>query len=271
MAPTKGFTSLNSSVYTLDPTSSSPSTPRDPSVILLVTWMNASPRNIYKYTAGYRRLYPSARILVVKTSTIDAAFSTKRANVARITPALEILYTLPSDTKLLLHFFSNGGSFTSALIAKQYHAKMGRPLPALAMIMDSCPGKAELASTVAAFAVALPKFFLLRWLGITLLRIVFGLYMLYYRLLRKPDLIEQARQDLNSKSNFDTETPRLYIYSVKDDLVEWRFVEEHAEAAKKLGYSVDMEKFQDTGHAAHIVGDAERYWSAVQRIWNTVS
>jgi hypothetical protein len=268
----QNFTPLNHAVWIHEPASLAPSPSRDPSLILLVTWMNASLRNISKYTTGYQKLYPYARILVVTTSTMDAAFSTESASRARVMPALEILYKLDPNKKLLLHAFSNGGSYTAtSLIAKEYHAKTGRSFPALAMVLDSCPGKAAIASTVAAFAVGLPKFFLLRLIGIILLRSFFFLYMLSYRLRRKTNLIEQVRQDYNSKALFDTETPRLYIYSMKDDLVHWQYVEEHADEARSLGYRVDMEKFQDTGHAAHLMGKEERYWGAVQRLWGTVS
>jgi hypothetical protein len=238
--------------------------------------MDASPRHISKYTTGYENLYPSARILVITTTSIDATLTTWDANLKRVAPVLEILYTLPPNARLLLHFFSDGGSFTSLLIAKKYQEKMGKLLPTTALILDSSPGRATYEATVRAFAVALPKNPVIKAVGILVLRLFFGLYRLAYLLkgllVQKGELnvVEKGRIDLNSRSLMDVATPRLYIYSEADDMVEWEFVEEHIEEAEKFGYVVYREKYVESGHCGHLLIDDKRYWAAVQRLWNTV-
>ncbi|KIM98392.1 hypothetical protein OIDMADRAFT_43392 [Oidiodendron maius Zn] len=251
----ENFKRLNGSVYIHDPTTTT-SSENHPDLILIAGWMNASPRHVSKYTAGYQKLYPSARILAITTTSLDAAFSTHGANLKRIAPVLDILYTLRPNSKLLLHFFSDGGSFTSTLIARKYQERMGRPLPAKVVILDSSPGRATYEAGVRAFSVALPKNIVLKVIGILLLRLFYGFY--------------KCRVDLNTKSLFDIDAPRLYIYSVADDMISWQFVEEHCNEAKKLGYTVNREKFMDSSHCGHLMTDEKRYWAAVLRLWSAV-
>ena len=148
---------------------------------------------------------------------------------------------------------------------------MGQALPLTAVVMDSSPGRATYEATVKAFAVALPKNILARLIGILLLRIFYVIYQMVYWLNGQDDMVEQARKQLNSKALFDVDAPRMYIYSVADDMVDWRFVEEHGEEAKMLGYTIDREKFIESGHAGHMLVDEKRYWTTIQRLWSNVS
>jgi len=263
------FTRLNSAVFLHEPTHGK--VPNSPDLILIAGWMNASMRNLAKYTTGYEKLYPSARIVAITTSTVNAAFTTHAANLNRIAPALEIVYGLPPDAKLLLHFYSNGGGWTTTLVADAYHAKTGKPFPATAMVFDSTPGKDTYKATVDAFAVALPKNTLLRIVGIYILKMVWVLYRLAYLIRRKDDLVMQTRKGLNNKALFDTKTPRLYVYSDADPFVAWEFVEEHAQEAREIGYPISKERFVESGHCFHLPLDEDRYWAAVTSLWSTVS
>ena len=263
------FTRLNPAVYIHQPTSNTSS--RDPDLIVLATWMDASIRNVAKYAAGYEALYPSARILLITTTTPDAMFRSNAANLNRIAPVLEVLQALPPNARFLIHSFSNGGAMTISFIAKEFQAKTGRALPATALILDSAPGRASYSATVRAFAVALPKFFILRWIGTAIIAIVFWMLKFSYWVKAQPDAVEQIRRYLNMARLFGMDTPRLYIYSVKDDIVAWQDVEEHVEEAKGLGYKVDSEKFLDTAHSGHLIRNEGRYWAAVKRLWSSAA
>lgn len=262
------FSRLNQSVWYHQPTSTSST---QPDLVLLMGWMDATARHLSRYTAGYEKLYPSARILVITTSQIDAAFRTHSANLKRVKPALDVLYTLQPGAKLLVHFFSNGGGFTTTMIAKTYKEKMGQALPVSAMVLDSTPGRATYKATVLAFSVTLPKNIILRTLGILAFSIFFWIYRFGYFIQGKMDLVDQTRTDLNDKTLFDTDAPRMYIYSVADPMVAWQSVEEHGEEARSLDYNVDREKFLNSGHVTHLLDDQDRYWATVQRLWRYAS
>ena len=264
------FSRLSQSVFIHEPSATSTQDDKAPDLILIATWMDASLRNIAKYTTGYAALYPSARILVITTSSTDAAFRSRAANAVRVTPVLEILYALPPHAKLLVHLSSNGGAFTVTFIADAYLRRTGKPLPLAGMVLDSSPGRETCEATVRAFAVGLPKNMLLRWVGAMVFRILYGMYRLVYLVSGTMDMVERARRDLNSRKLFGVGAPRLYIYSAADDMVAWEHVEEHIEEARRLGFVVDKERFVDSGHAGHLVSDEKRYWDAVVRLWSSI-
>jgi hypothetical protein len=263
------FSRLNRSIWYHE--SALPSNTKEPDLILLVGWMEASPRHLSKYSAGYEDLYPAASIAVITTVATDTALSTDAMNAKRLKPVLEILYGLPEGSKVLLHMFSNGGAFTAGDIAVEYKKRKGMTLPIASMILDSSPGKGTFAATVRAFAVGLPKNPVLNFLGTTMLKVAWVLIVLGYFVQGRVDIVENTRRRLNDKTLFDVDTPRMYIYSVSDIMVDWKMVEEHAEEAKSLGYTVDCEKYLETKHCSHFLVDPEKYWKIVQRLWSTVA
>jgi len=265
----ENFITLSSSVFLYRPTSVI-SSHDEPDLIILVGWMDAKPRHLSKYSAGYMKLYPSAQIIAITTSSIDTAFRTSHANVHRVAPVLELLYNFPPNLKIFVHLFSDGGAFTTGLIARMYKEKMDRQLPMRAMLLDSSPGRVTFRGTTAGFAVALPKNIIVKSAGTFAIVVIWCLYTIGYWLLGKPDLIESSRRHLNDRSFFCLSAPRMYIYSDTDQIVAWQFVEEHAVEAESLGYKVDREKFLGSSHNAHLLMDQDRYWNTVQRLWNTV-
>ncbi|TVY44713.1 hypothetical protein LOCC1_G003082 [Lachnellula occidentalis] len=230
------FLRLNQAVFLHQPSNAKTRTSQDPDLILVLGWMDAKPRHIAKYTAEYEELYPCARILAITTSSVDAAFRTSTANLNRVRPALDILYTLPKTRSC---------------------SSISSPTGLVHRFFDSTVGRASYEATVWDFSVGLPK----------------NMIAPAARRVRPEnvDLVEAARGALYDKILLDLDTTRLYIYSVADDMVAWQDVEEHAKDAEKLGYTVYMEKYQDSGHAAHMMVDRERYWGAVDRLWQTAS
>ncbi|RFU25867.1 hypothetical protein B7463_g10471, partial [Scytalidium lignicola] len=276
--PSTGFSDfikLNSTVL-ISPQPNEPSTVTvttsskpPPDVILITSWLNAQPRHIAKYTTCYTKLYPTARIIVVTTDTVNMLFHSKTANLKRLTPVLEFLYGIPPDARILLHSFSNGGAATLCTIVATYLEKTAKPLPMTALVLDSSPGRATYEASIRAFTVSIPKNILLRFLGMAFFRIVFGFYVFYFWVFGKGTPVDLIRAMLNKTELFDTKTPRLYVYGWKDVMVQWKDVEEHVADARSKGYVVDSERFEDTGHVSHLVAHEEEYIGAVQRLWNS--
>lgn len=65
----------------------------------------------------------------------------------------------------------------------------------------------------------------------------------------------------------NSQTPRLYVFSKKDELVPWQAVQQHAEAAKTLGLNVRYEIYEESAHVAHMRLDPKRYWASIQDLW----
>lgn len=262
------FSLLNSTVYIHEPSSNSSYS--GPDLILLSGWMNASPRNVAKYTAGYEKLYPSARIVVI-LSNVGDFFRLKAYNLKRIAPVLEALYALPSDGKLLVHSFSDGGALTLCGIAKAFLANTSRPLPMAALILDSAPGKSTYRATIRAHGVGAPRFFLLKWIFLGIVTTVYWLVRALIFLRLQADERWRMRDLLNTPTLFRREAPRLYLYSKSDYIINWRDIEEHVGDAQNAGYKVDTEMFLDTPHAGHLKGNDVQYWSCVNRLWDAAS
>ena len=144
---------------------------------------------------------------------------------------------------------------------------MGRVLPLSGVILDSTPGRPEHEATLRAFAVGMPKNPIVRFVGLLLFRIFLVLMRIMYFFTRTVNLIDQLRMDLNDPKLFASGVPRLYIYSDGDRMVQWKHIEEHAEEANGLGYKVDLERYKESGHAAHMLNDPPRYWKAVEMLW----
>jgi Eukaryotic protein of unknown function (DUF829) len=77
------------------------------------------------------------------------------------------------------------------------------------------------------------------------------------------DLNAGIKIALNDSTLWDTMVPRVYLFSKADKLIHWQSVLEHARDAESRGTPVFVELFEKSKE------DAERYWSAVQKVWDT--
>ena len=269
-SPLQDFVSLNGSVYLFRPSSIRTESQDGPDVILLMGWMDSTPRHLSKYTAHYRTIYPHAAIIVVITTIKDAVFSRTHQNVTRILPVVQYLKSIAQEgraPKILLHSFSNGGGYSTMLILQQWKERSETPLSVQAMILDSSPGIPTLSRTVAAMAVSLPKNPILRFLGVMTLRVLYLFFILAYELSRRVDWVRRMRAFLNDPAYLDTTGRRLYIFSQEDPMVDWRDVVSHAEDAKSKGYESEMEIFKGSGHCSHMLLDGQKYWGLVKQTW----
>ena len=85
-----------------------------------------------------------------------------------------------------------------------------------------------------------------------------------------PPFFINMRQDLNSENLvgwMSKKTPRLYLYSEKDDLIAPDAVHEHAEEAIAKGFIVKLEKFAESKHVSHARTYPERYWGEIKAVW----
>ncbi|KAJ5824994.1 hypothetical protein N7447_007334 [Penicillium robsamsonii] len=272
--PLSAFVRLAPSVYLQDPP---PSEKADRPVIFLAFWMNAPPRALAKYVVEYRRLVPSARIIFVASSSNDFTWrlgtQTQRARVA---PAVEAMRGLVTpENPVFVHFFSNGGMSSTAHLLQTWKHTTGTPLPMSGMILDSAPGSPSLRAGLKAFSFALPRMWILRLLGKSLLFAFMVLFKLIHSFPMFPDPISLARKFINDTSLVRTADPggtlsRCYIYSDTDDLVDWRDVESHAVNAEAEGWAVRRELFKSSPHVGHMRAEPDRYWGIVREYLGTL-
>ena len=63
-------------------------------------------------------------------------------------------------------------------------------------------------------------------------------------------------------------TPRVYLFSEKDDMIYWRDVERHGVEAARNGVRTMLVRFRNSGHCNHVKEDEGKYWRAVREVWD---
>ncbi|KAL7892492.1 hypothetical protein HDV63DRAFT_409322 [Trichoderma sp. SZMC 28014] len=252
---------------------------RNPELILVLSWMGARDVHIAKYIAQHRVLFPSSRILLIRSPASHVFWP----SLARrhIPPAIRILrqFAEPetkatntsssSRPRVLLHILSNGGVSTAARIRELLRKELGSDsagnklvIPRYALCLDSCPGNFVWKSTHKALLQSLP-----RWTS-PLVHFVIAVAWLIYKL-----RLTRPAQNLNAEalrrgSLLPRETQRTYLYGTADAIIDWRQVEDHAKRAEDSGFKVRKEKFQGGEHVSLVRKESQRYWQAVKETWH---
>lgn len=273
------FTRLSSRVHLHTPighaTTSGRMKSNDPDLILLCTWMGAASKHIAKYTTGLQHLFPTAQIVLITTDVPDIMWTPFAEQEKDLLPAIDVLTHVAANDgererrkpRILVHLFSNGGAYRTCQINDLFQHRTGEPIAITAMAFDSCPGSGGYARSVNALSVSLPRgaFY---YPSLLLLQIfLIGFYTLS-TLGLTGNFILNLRRDLLDTRKFSAMAPRVYLYSKADVMVGPDEVEEHAMRAKQKGWRVETVKFEHSPHAGHIMEDADRYWGAVERLWD---
>jgi hypothetical protein len=246
-----------------------------PSLILLCTWTGAQCRYIAKYTAEYRSLFPSTRIMVITTSAKDLCFRNSQRKQERLRPAVERIssYKYLTDhgmsNGILLHVFSEGGSNKACELAEAYYNITSTRLPVSALCCDSTPGHPRYLRLCNALNKSLPQIRVLRHTGLLFGSAVLGCIWILYVGVKgcENNVITRTRRRLQDPKHFDLTTPRCYLYSRNDDLIAWQDVQEHAEESMDQNIPVTQVLFEHSGHVGHAKQEPERYWNAVMATW----
>ena len=268
-------TKINDDTTFYQPSNHTPS-----ELIVLCTWLGASPKHISKYIALYQEIAPSTPILVIQSSvkTITRPYPTQRQHMS---DALTIVQNTLSNAsskaapKILIHTFSNGGSNSATQLLLTHHEKTGKTLPLQGMICDSGPAKGEYWKSYNSMIHSLPKgllftlvggfmaHFILLWMGISSRYL--GRYPIFEVLIRDtlidPQMVSGRGGGKGMKRRIN------YLWSKEDEMVEWRDVVEHAEEAKGMGWEVASTEFVGSGHCGHLRVGRERYEEVVRGMW----
>ena len=246
---------------------------QSPGLIVLLTWMSASPRHITKYTSGYARLFPTAQIMVITVSMADIVWRRNSVQESRLASAVNVTHTYlqSPEPRILLHLFSNGGAQQTCRLAAVFRRSEGIPLPLNMMVLDSAPGRATYRRSAHAMILSLPKSPMLRVLGILLVHLVLIVIWIINGVFGVENVIDRLRRELNTQGSFSTKTPRCYLYSKMDQTVWWEDVEDHANEAVQKGWHVAKVLFQKSTHVAHLMEDEQKYWGAIMQLKKSAS
>lgn len=269
-----------------------------PRLIILCTWLGgATTPRINKYVAGYRRVFPTAHLLLIRTIFLDISVRTFGTLRAQLQPAREAISKIlgqqrnPSEQQeqqaglfshdgspdgpddVLLHIFSHGGCNRALQLAWSIGSTCSSPHllrdHLRLIVLDCCPGDASFAKAYNAALVSLPETRVLdlRALGAPL---VYGAVAAMQGLQAAGLVrsVRELRRELNDPGAFGTRARRLYLYSRADAMVAAEDVLAHArEARGELGCRVGAVGFEEAAHCALVREDEGRYWGAVEDWW----
>jgi hypothetical protein len=242
---------------------------KQPDLLILSTWMGAAPKHILKYIIGYQALFPKTPILMFTNTVYDIMTRTTRRYKEKLKPAVRVIReaaTSKEDPQILLHLYSNGGANIATSLAYFYNQNFGAPLPITALVLDSAPGVATYRRSIAAMSVGLPRFILLRILGLIVIHFLCVVMWITHHIFKQENAISQIRKQLIDPTLFPLSAPRVYVYSKTDRMVGWKDVEYNAHLAKQNGYEVSTEMYENTEHVGHLRQDPQRYWAVVKSV-----
>ena len=264
------FTRINKSAYLHEPgtgqSTSSRKTFVDPDTIILLAWAAAPPKNIVKYTAQYEAIYPQSRILLITSDFSDLVFHTNTSQKEVLAPVVDLLRG-KRDRKILVHLFSNGGSYKLRELATAYKRSTGHYLPIGAIIFDSAPGRPHFHNSAAAMKTVLPKALPLWIFGACLIYIYLTGVYLWHRITGRRAITQYVWKALHDTELIDPEAVRLYVAAKSDNMILFEDVVAHAAVVRERGCAVQVEEFVGSKHVAHAMMDKNRYWRLVQDLW----
>ncbi|KAH7311709.1 hypothetical protein B0I35DRAFT_70957 [Stachybotrys elegans] len=238
----------------------------DPELIVVMAWWMARDAHLAKYVTQHRALFPTSRVLVVR-STWGHALSEARG-YAELAAAARVIQARAADanggtrTRMLMHVFSNGGTGNavkvSTLLRRENQGKL--VMPRHVTIWDSCPGYQHWNRTHRALSDGMPL-----WTS-PLIHIFMAVMWVMFAAQGRQAPADENAKAINKPDILESEARRAYIYGTQDVMVDWKDVEDHAAKAKQIGFNVRLERFGGK-HVAHMKEDSDRYWRVVKEVW----
>ncbi|EXJ78874.1 hypothetical protein A1O1_09276 [Capronia coronata CBS 617.96] len=250
-----------------------------PHLYIVCSWMGARSRNIKKYIKTIQTRFPFSKILLLRQDGGDLFWRPVSQQMKNLEPAVGVVKRLadirrPDPLRVLVHIFSNGGSYTACQFADAFRSSTGELLPVSAMVLDSTPSLPSTSRSHTAICEYLPKSGSLRALGSAAVWAYLGFGKIVNKVAQKEDITLSLRRRLNDPEGAFTQgkAKRVYIYSQADKLIPAADVELHAqEAMRAIGEErVQLEDFVTSRHVGHVLVDETRYWSIVENLWKDI-
>jgi hypothetical protein len=271
-----------------------------PSTVMLFGWGDGLLKHVAKYSAGYRVMYPGARIVVILSPISKAMFSTYAQRTRSMLVALKAAMprrasapgnpqgTYPNN-RILLHCFSNTGGINLVATLNAYKQwlagaewtktimgdipmETSKVLPHRLLICDSTPGGFKYAENIWrwSYAMALGLAPYLPWPFVVTKLLCSGVLSVSHfltKLFGSMSIPEHSCRSIIDPEFVDITASRLYIASKADDIILWKHVVENGEHAREKGYDARIKLFQDSPHVGHMRMYPEEYWLEIGKAW----
>ncbi|KAK8144083.1 hypothetical protein G3M48_006314 [Beauveria asiatica] len=282
----QGFDSLSEQVFVRDGSSEAAATAgaqTGPDVVVIYGWGDCLPQHVAKYADGYRAMFPRAKQVVVLSPIAKAMFTSREQRRRHMTPVVNHLFgsldagrgagAAQSHDTILIHAMSNTGAINAAATLDVYFERFQCAMPHGLLVMDSTPGDTDftwenLKRWSRAMALGTAKWFPWPFVGTQSLWAFFLLLNTLHLWLRRRQHAGAWSREATQGEMFATKgARRLFMYSKDDDLIGWKDIVTYAHDSERLGYAVDTEEFDGSGHVGHMRMHPDQYWAAIQQSW----
>lgn len=176
----------------------------------------------------------------------------------------------------------------SKLLAKRPKTPSGiGGLDPVALVLDSAPDSNSLRCMVVVFTQT-ERNPIKRLIAVPILAFLYSLFALSYgstavlmdmrQRINSPNLVPLRKRIGGPRSEGNSAAApqkggvsRLYFASKADTMTRFTQVKAHMDEARRLGFDVRAEVFENTTHVGHAKADPERYWGAIKALWRDAS
>jgi hypothetical protein len=243
---------VNSPIETSSPTKV---TPPPPHFVVLSLWPHATPSQIASYVEGYEDLYPTAKVLLLRSSwtstspDLDDVANTLTASLEEKAPT--------SSHPVLLHLFGQTGALNACSLLRAYRTRTTSSLDVRAVVSDTCP-HLTVSDLYSTFLYS-PLQFLTILLSLLLTFATAAVSLFAY-----DNTTHRIRADLTNPGLLPPNVRKCFVFPAQEMMFSWCEMEGRNGLHERREWSVKRTGVDARGKWS---GEKERYWLGVEGVW----
>jgi len=229
-----------------------------PHYVVLCLWLHATESQISSYVEGYEDLYPSAKVLLLRSSWRGASPDLD-AITTTLTGSLEGKHEKPTSSShpVLLHLFGHTGALNACTLLRAFRARTTTVLDVRAIVSDTEPSLSlpDLYATL----LSSPTHFLSLLLACLLSFLTAAVALFSY-----DDATSRIRADLTNPGILPANVRKCFVFPAQEMMFSWCDAPGKSGIAERREWSVKRTSVDARGRWS---GEKERYWLGVEGVW----
>ena len=256
----KSVSSISSSVDNSvlnTPIESPRPTAAPPHYVVLCLWPHATESQISSYVEGYEDLYPSSKVLLLRSSW-RAGSPDLDAITTTLTGSLEEKNEKSTSSHpVLLHLFGHTGALSACALLRAFRARTTTVLDVRAIVSDTEPSVSF--SDLYATLLSSPAQFFFQ-----LLALLLGILTAAISLFTYDDATHRIRADLTNPGLLPASVRKCFVFPAQEMMFSWCDMPGKNGIAERREWSVKRTSVDARGRWS---GEKERYWLGVEGVW----
>jgi hypothetical protein len=225
-----------------------------PHYIVLCLWPHATSSQISSYVEGYEDLYPSSKVLLLRSSW-RAGSPDLDAITTTLTGSLGEKHT--ASHPVLLHLFGHTGALNACSLLRAFRARTTSVLDVRAIVSDTEPSVSF--SDLYATLLSSPAQFLFQLLALLLSFLTAAVSLFTY-----DDATRRIRADLTNPGILPSTVRKCFVFPAQEMMFSWCDTPGKNGIAERREWSVKRTSVDARGRWS---GEKERYWLGVEGVW----